>query len=407
MKSHTSTSLQPLIEYRSRPSGSTFVELKIEGQIASRLSIIPFNIRVGAATIRIDGIGGVATEAEFRKRGYARQVLLAAMDRMREGDAALSMLYGIRDFYPKFGYATAGPDHLIELLELDGAPSLGRGWKVRPFEPGDLPSIQSLYEGAIRGATGAAVREKTGRVWTHLLQSAEKAGKPDCRVLLDPSGTVAAYAWKGADFWYLGDLEKAEKRALVLSEVIARDKPTAEAVLALCRKWGLEGARSGSERRVVLSAPPEGPVAAAARLQSAELIKRYPPCGGSMARVLNVARLVDALGPAFQERLAGAPADLRRPLSIVTDLGESPLPIITSEPKKTGKEQGEKAPKPKRGDEGILNLPQWQLARLALGAFPPDDILDELEEPPTPEVRSQVRVLFPHCSPHMYVPDRF
>lgn len=38
---------------------------------------------------------------------------------MTAGDAALSMLYGIVGFYPKFGYAIAGPDYRIEIPASD------------------------------------------------------------------------------------------------------------------------------------------------------------------------------------------------------------------------------------------------------------------------------------------------
>src|SRR5438552_3695858 len=97
------------------PDGSTRLELNLDGRAASRLWIIPFTLRIGAAEVRMDGIGGVGTEPEYQKRGLARQLLDDAIERMGAGDAALAMLYGIPDFYHRFAFATAGRDHFITL----------------------------------------------------------------------------------------------------------------------------------------------------------------------------------------------------------------------------------------------------------------------------------------------------
>src|SRR5437867_873767 len=102
---------------------STRADLMIDGGSISRLWIVPFRIRIGAAAVRMEGIGGVGTDDEYRNRGYSRRVLEATVERMLAGEAAVSMLYGIANFYPKFGYATAGPDHLLS-LRLDASPTV-------------------------------------------------------------------------------------------------------------------------------------------------------------------------------------------------------------------------------------------------------------------------------------------
>ena len=111
-------------------------------RIVSWLWIVPFTLHIGKATVRMDGIGGVNTEEDCRHRGYSRRVLEATVARMKQGDAALSMLYGIPHFYPKFGYTTAGPDHFISLSRVTEATSLPGGWRVRPFTPADMPVVR-------------------------------------------------------------------------------------------------------------------------------------------------------------------------------------------------------------------------------------------------------------------------
>src|SRR5258708_3422206 len=100
----------PVPAGKGRP-GETEIRLVVEGQQVSSCKVFPLTLRVGAATVRIDGMGEVGTHEEHRNRGYSRRVLDAALDRMAAGDAALSVLYGIPNFYPKFGYVTVGPEY--------------------------------------------------------------------------------------------------------------------------------------------------------------------------------------------------------------------------------------------------------------------------------------------------------
>ena len=133
--------MQQGMAYVKQPNGSVRAELIIDGECASWLTIVPFTIRIGAAEVRMDGIAGVGTHEKHRMKGYSRRVFEAAVPPMAAGDAAITMLYGIRDFYPKFGYATAGPGHHIYLTDLNLNSELARGWSVRPFAAEDLPIV--------------------------------------------------------------------------------------------------------------------------------------------------------------------------------------------------------------------------------------------------------------------------
>ena len=77
------------------PGGTRDLLLLLDGQQVSRVVIVPMLMRIGAAVVRMDGIGGVSTEEEFRNRGYSRRVMETAVEQMRRGDAALSTLFGI------------------------------------------------------------------------------------------------------------------------------------------------------------------------------------------------------------------------------------------------------------------------------------------------------------------------
>ena len=401
------TDVSTEIVYRKAPGGVTLVELMLGEEKVSDLSIIPFTIRVGVALVRMDGIGGVNTDDSFRRRGFARQILNAAVARMRQGSASISMLYGISGFYPKFGYATAGPDHLIRLTELSPAPKLPAGWRVRPMRKADLPAAHLLYASAVRGSVGTAVRAERGPTWTRLAERASRRSGGDCRALEGPSGILAGYAWLDEGGWYKENLEQDYPDSMVISEVVAPDAPSAEVMLAACRLWGQEKAkrRDPAFDTVIVPAPPDSLIARAAMREAAEVVSVYADCGGSMVRVMDAARLLREMSPELAMRLEDAGFPFAGDLVVRTDIGDATIPLSPAGSVQTPRPAG--ACGPFVSVTSILEIPQQELARLALGAFPPDDILDRIPNPPHDPVRRMVRVLFPQRYPHMYLPDRF
>jgi hypothetical protein len=198
-------------------------------------------------------------------------------------------------------------------------------------------------------------------------------------------------------------LERQEPDWLVLSEVVADGPVSADAVLAVCRQWGAEESarRERPVRHVVLPLTPDGPVAAAAMRGAARFVGHYEACGGSMARVLDVERLLGALVPEFEVRLWAVRLAFRGLLRFVTDLGAAALAIDAGAVRLSTGDTG-------TADEVVtLRLPQAELARLALGAFPADDVLDRLPERPEPRPWQLACALFPQRCPHMYLPDRY
>src|SRR4051794_20283059 len=110
-RSSTEVVYQP-IEY-----GITQIDLVREATAVSRLFITPLTLTLGVARVRVDGIGGVWTEESQRMQGYARQLMEVSVAHMLDAAARgasqagqpepahLSILWGIPNFYEKFGYA--------------------------------------------------------------------------------------------------------------------------------------------------------------------------------------------------------------------------------------------------------------------------------------------------------------
>jgi len=382
--------------------GATRVRLMLGEKCVSWLSIVPFTLQIGAATVRMDGIGGVGTDAHHRHRGYSRRVLEAAVTHMRQGDGALSMLYGIPDFYPKFGYATAGPDYLVILNDLERGNVLPVGWTVREFVLSDLPAMQALYAHCTARAVGSALRPAEGGVWAHLTGEAGDEQADACRVLIGPDGRLHGYVWRARWCWYVKyKLEADYGSALVLGEVMADGPLAADAVLAVCKQWAQEEGAERKVKQVVLSFPPEGPLYAAVMHQYAHCLQKYSACGNSMARVLDVTRLLLALAPELLARLNTAHSQFVGALVFETDLGNTTLHITPNVITVVECATDTSATVLR------VNMPQTELARLALGAFPPEDVLARLQAPLSPDATILLKTLFPLQYPHMHLPDRY
>ena len=401
-----------------RDNGWKEVRLEARGEHLSRTLVIPLLMRIGAAVVRMDGIGGVATPEEHRNRGYSRRVLEAAVDVMRAGDAVLTTLYGIPNYYPKFGYATCGPEYMVLLQGEDGPPPLlPEGWAFRDFAVSDLPDVMALYEQNTLRATGAIMRrldaepspglaalvagnanarKVSERPWETLAQVETGTDNDACRILLDASGDLAGYAWLGRGGWWVQSRERHEPGSFHIGEAMARDWQAADAMIAAVQLWAREA--TGANRPVELIFPPEGLMAQAAAYAGGILVARYSWEGEFMARVLDTARLIRQVQPELSERLRRARVGFVGTLLIRTEEGESRLGIapegVSLDPAPTGVDL-------------VAELPQETLARLALGAFETSDLLARLPNRVPDESVTLLEVLFPRRFPHIHAMDRF
>lgn len=382
--------------------GATRLDLLSEGRSVSHVYIIPLTMTIGVARLPVDGVGGVWTEEDCRNRGHARRLLDAAMRCMRDGDAVVSMLFGIPDFYEKFGYTTAGPGITVHLTGLSHVPEAPQGWTVRPCGPGDLPAIHRLYERSTARTVGAIVRHPEGRVWSALRKVAEDPSRDECRVVEDPSGEISGYAWRGRDFWPV-DTEEEAPNALAIGEVMANGPVAADVLVSACEAWAVEeSVRRPLVDRAQLSLVPEGPVYSALARRGCKLEMQWSRSGDFMARTLSVGRLLAVLEPELSRRAQASKVPAPETLRLVTDLGDAILEVSPS----CVSVQRDSGPANSSGQvEMRVELSQQDLTRLAFGTFSPDDVLDRLKNPPDVAARGWMEVLFPQRHPYTHLPD--
>lgn len=376
-------------------NGAKRVILAVDGESASWCWIVPFSIRVGCATVRMDGIGGVETKPEHRLKGYARRVLWRAIEEMTAGDAAITMLYGIRDFYHRFGYVTAGPEYGLFLYNVQAESPLPAGWSVREFRSQDLPAVQRVYEEATALSTGVAVRSAQSRVWQRLRESPGSYPQDECWVAVSPAGEVEGYLWRARWCWSIHDiLEHEFPNALPFGEAIALTPGAALALLGFCRRR----AREEGKDEALLPVPPDTVLASAARYTDCRMVQMYSANGGSMVRLLDAFRLLKALGPELSRQARLANGIETRRLTLCTDAGVATLQVSA---------EGVVVTAESEGMQDRVTLPQGTLARMALGFAPAGELCARLDTALPVEVVSLLEKIFPVRFGHMYLPDRY
>jgi predicted acetyltransferase len=392
----------PAIRFTPESDGrSTRVELIAEERSVSRCWIVSQRIRIGRAVVRMDGIGGVGTDEGERLKGYSRRVLEAAMRRMLAGDAALTMLYGIPDYYTKFGYAPAGPEHLVRLSSSSDA-ALPTGWTMRGLREADIPAVRRIYDLQTREAVGPAIRTDYCYANRRLAEAAKPSpaghDQDDMRVLIGPDGAIQGYIWRGRGFWATDVLMREAPDALVISEAMAVSPLAAEVLLLACRIWSHEVRVSAGLpiSFALISAPHDGPLGRAAMRTDALLARQYTRCGGSMAHILNLPRLMEALEPELWQRLRLTGIRPVRPVCIHSGRQTAWL----------GHRSGSDGAG--EGADGYrIALSNDDLVGALFGIRSPEEMIERYGPWPSERIPRLIRAIFPERCPHMYLPDRY
>lgn len=157
-----------------------------QGQIAGALRITTDTIRIGEARLKMGGLGWIAVAGEFRGQGIASAMIEDALAYMRRHNYHVSMLFGIVDFYHRFGFTTMLSDYVTAVDVLEAEHAEHTPYKVRLGKPGDIPAIQKLHN-----AGEAEVACSIVRSTAHLTNQWERWKA--VRVITDTRGKVQGY----------------------------------------------------------------------------------------------------------------------------------------------------------------------------------------------------------------------
>ena len=158
--------------------------MRIDGEEVCHLWVIDHTMRIGGAHVRMAGIGDVYTNRAHRMKGYMRQLYVDTVSYMTDQGYEVSMLFGIPNFYTKFGYASSIPTvhFAIKTRDAEAAGDAAPG-DAAPGAP--VPPTRAASSGAASKAQKArSKRRKTRR------PARKKPARTGNARSKDPFGTI-------------------------------------------------------------------------------------------------------------------------------------------------------------------------------------------------------------------------
>lgn len=144
---HNFETLLPVLYHPGAEAMSWNWALREEGSIRAIVGVFPLTWKLGDATLRIAGVGGVSCHPRYRKRGFMGQLMRHCVEAMREEGYPLSWLGGQRQRYGYYGYEKCGINYQLCLSPNNVRHVFGDGdlsIEFRPLEHQDRTHLQGV-----------------------------------------------------------------------------------------------------------------------------------------------------------------------------------------------------------------------------------------------------------------------
>lgn len=370
--------------------------MRIDDEEVCHLWVIDYTMRIGTAEVRMAGIGDVYTNREHRMKGYMRHLYGDTLKYMTGEGYDVSMLFGIPNFYTKFGYASSMPSVKFTIktrdAEVAGEEAARKGGAIatRAIESSDMDAVIELYNRKNASRTGSLVRDPAHFMafnkGTHWGTQAETA------LWEDQDGTLLGYA-----VWDKSPTEvkiaEVETESVDLYPAIL----TAFAQQAIAKRC----------EQITCFLPRDHGFSDYAQRFGIVWTAEYPRYSDCMMRIMNQQPLMQKLAPVFNARKDRLPAhESLDALRIETDLGITTVLYGDTTEALAGDQQP--------GTHGVsLELPQDTLIQLIMGYRSIQDVLTapnvKLDPGDTEEqnVVSFLQGLFPRHDAFVWKPDYF
>lgn len=192
--------------------------LEEDREIRATAAVLPLEVFFEGKTVPMGGIAAVATHAAYRRRGYASELLCAALREMRERGVHLSMLHPFAHaYYRRYGWelATEAISYNLKPSDLPTSPNQKC---VRTYQDEDFPKMMTLLEEE-GSRHHLFVRRDEGR-WRQIFARGEQEV-----AVYDAQGRVEGYLLYKQE----GD---GSTRTLTLSELVAKTPEGREALIS-------------------------------------------------------------------------------------------------------------------------------------------------------------------------------
>ncbi|HYD39657.1 MAG TPA: GNAT family N-acetyltransferase [Anaeromyxobacter sp.] len=347
---------------------------RIGGALVSHWGVWDYRMRIGRAAVRCAGIGGVATDADHRGKGHMARTAAHGVERIRARGYPLSILFGIDDFYHRFGYVAAWRESSWHLLRKDLPTSAERPPRLEriPFAPS--AQVTRLHNQWNAGLTGTAIRPTFTTGFFHWARTS-----PQAWLWRDARGRGAGHVFVHEDGGVLVTTEATGDPDVVLASL------------------GRLAARLGLPALRFETLPYGSALARRLRTLNCRYEQRYARDGEAMVRLVDLAGCLRAIEPELSRRLSSSALDgFRGTLRIEGPEGAAGLAL----------DRGRVRVVPAKGGRTSLRA-GWYLAQLLLGTDEPMETCEVGRIRLTGEAARLVPVLFPAQHPQLQLGDRY
>lgn len=274
-----------------------------DGELVSQLWVVDVTVRAWGAELRSAGVAGVGTPEPHRLKGYARRLMEMCERFAADRGYEIGTLFGIPDFYHRFGYATVCPEHEIRIdLETEGPAA-----SLEDIRSSDWDAIARMCNAAYGSLDGSVVRREGA--WRGPRQGSDWSRQPQAFVSRDARGQPAAYAVVDTELTH---------GCLAVSEAVASDDA---AGLALAGGLAEMGRLRGATGLLARLHPGVGLGPLLTRRGGAAVVTR-PNNAGNMACIVDLSAVLEKRAPALVERAAAGDLPIPEVLHVKTNFGD-------------------------------------------------------------------------------------
>ncbi len=349
------------------------LSLVVAGETVGRAEVKDLTMRLYGAWVRMGGIANVVVQSQHRDKGYGSRLLREAVSYMEREGYAVSILFGIPDYYHRFDYVPVLPSYTVSVAVRD-AERLAATTTVRPACREDYAGLLDLYSRVNASRSGAVRRT---RAFYEALEEGVWWGHPSRMLVTGEAARPTGYV-----------LLEGDPASLSVLEVIVPAEHVTTAGGSLIAWLGQE-ALARRRERLRLPLPPDEPLVGLLRGIGCKVETTYPANYGGMGRGVDLAALATAIEPAIADGIRALPG-AARPGSVEFDCPGSGQPRL---------ELGS-------GPVLRIRLPQQQLLQLLMGYRGIDELWREHGGSDAGDLAT-IRALFPAGYPYMWDLDHF
>jgi predicted acetyltransferase len=341
-----------------------------DGEVRATTAVLPLEVFMDGEPALMGGVAAVNAHPAYRRRGYAGELMRAALRGMRERGMHLSMLAPFAHaFYRVYGWELA-TESIGYTLKATDLPTSSEQKRVRAYVEEDLPRMMALLEEEA-SAHPCCVRRSEGR-WREYL------GRDEQQVVVyEVEGRLEGYVIYRMSGWRE---DRDPPRTLSIRELVA----------------STAGAREGLISFIAAQDP------------LVFEIKHSTPRGEPLHPYLRNSYVKAEIEPGFMLRLV----DVEGAMNLLDLSVDEPFALEVSDdviPENDGAYTvgtGEVARGAEAGERVSLDV--RQLAQLCAGYLPARQLARHgLIGTSSPEALEIVEALFPVGDPWVYPPDHF